>query len=92
MDIFTTHIYLRNCIHSFQVLFKFSVDTTAQGGRKVILDGGSLVIRKMVFFQRISHLKFFHYIKSKKMGAPRDTRGPQFRPPWATRIFMNVVI
>ena len=29
MDIFTTHIYLRNCIHSFQVLFKFSVDTTA---------------------------------------------------------------
>ena len=53
----------------------------AQGGRKVISDGGSLVIRKMVFFQRISHFKFFHYIKSKKMGAPRDTRGPQFRPP-----------
>ena len=24
-----------------------------QGGRKVILDGGSLVIRKMVFFQKI---------------------------------------
>ena len=39
-----------------------------QGGRKVILDGGSLVIRKMVFFQRISHFKFFHYIKSKKQG------------------------
>merc|ERR1712079_909461 len=65
-----------------------------QGGRKVILDGGSLVIRKMVFFQRISYFKFFHYIKSKKMGAPRDTRGPQFRPPCKyvfSRFFFNVV-
>ena len=61
-----------------------------QGGRKVISDGGSLVIRKMVFFQRISHFKFFHYIKFKKMGAPRDTRGPQFRPPWVFAISREI--
>ena len=45
--------------------------TYTQGGRKVILDGGLLFIRKMVFC----------IIKPKKMGGPRNTRGPQFRPP-----------
>ena len=59
----------------------FLLVSDKQGGRKVILDGGSLVIRKMVFFQKILHFNFFDYIKSKKMGAPGDTRGPQFRPP-----------
>ena len=53
-----------------------------QGGRKVILYGGSLVIRKWFSIKKFYILIFFYYIKSKKMGAPRDTRGPQFRPPW----------
>ena len=52
-----------------------------QGGRKVILDGGSLFIGRNFENGFFPLFQFFYSIKAKKMGAPRDTRGPQFRPP-----------
>ena len=52
-----------------------------QGGRKLISDGGSLFIRKKnleCFFPIISNFLLY---ETQKVGAPRDTRDPQFRPP-----------
>ena len=63
-----------------QKLVLFSV---YQGGRKVILDGGSLFIGRNFENGFFPLFQFFYSIKAKKMGAPRDTRGPQFRPPWS---------
>ena len=52
-----------------------------QGGQKLISDWGSLFIGKNFKKGFFPLFQIFYFMKPKKMGAPRDTRDPQFHPP-----------
>ena len=54
-----------------------------QGGRKLILDGGTQVNTKKNILKNLPAFSNFYSTKPQKMGVPRYPRYPQFRPPCA---------
>ena len=62
----------------------FVDDEGMDGWAEGNLRWGPLIYKKNCFCFKISN---FYSIKPKKMGAPRDTRGPQFRPPCYRMIY-----